>query len=188
MADLRNQLEREGERVDLASDALDRVYAGHRRKEVRRRVAAGLTAGGLTIAVILWLAGSLIGSETPPRPAAMPSPVPIAGTYRTTLPGTDPQVAELGVAGTYTLTLTPNGVIQLETPSGFGEAYESASGDAYRVTGNIVTIGSFTTFSCPGTVGTYRIELTASELRFTPIDEPCALRETIFGSRPWNIV
>ena len=88
--------------------------------------------------VIAWLVGSLIGSDPPPRPAATPSPVPIAGTYQTTLPGTDPQVAELGVAGTYTLTLTPNGVIQLETPSGFGEAYESASGDAYRVTGNIV--------------------------------------------------
>ena len=92
------------------------------------------------------------------------------------------------MAGTYTLTLTPNGVIQLETPRGFEQTYESASGDAYRVTGNVVTIGSFTTFSCPGTVGTYRIELTSTELRLTPVDEPCALRETIFGSRPWAIV
>lgn len=186
MADLRNRLEGEGKRVDLAPGALDRVYAGHRRKEVRRRVAAGLTAGALTMAMIVWLVGSFVGEAE--RPATPPSPVEIAGTYRVTLPGSDPRVAELGLAGTYTLRLRPNRVIQLSTPPGLEDTHESGSGDAYRVTGNVVTIGSFSSFSCPGTVGTYRVELTASELRFTAIDEPCALRETIFGSRPWKIV
>lgn len=187
MADLRNRLEREAERVALAPDALDRVYEGHRRKELRRRVAAGLTAGALTIAVGVWFAASFLGGSNG-RPAGPPSPVAIVGTYRVTLPRSDPDVAEFGLAGPYTLRLRQNGVIQLSTPPGFEEAHESASGDAYRVTGNVVTVGSFTTFSCPGTIGTYRIELTATELRLTPIDEPCAFREAIFGSRPWTIV
>jgi hypothetical protein len=190
MAELRNRLEREAERVHLGPEALDGVYRGHRRKEVRRRVTAGLTAGALTIAVGIWLAASFLnflpGSDR--TPAGPPSPVAIVGTYRTALPRSDPEVAELRVAGTYTLRLRQNGVIQLSTPPGFEDAHESASGDAYRVTGNVVTIGSFTTFSCPGTVGTYRIELTATELRLAPIDEPCALRATIFSSRPWSIV
>jgi hypothetical protein len=187
MADLRSRLEREGERVDQAPDTLERVYAGRHRREIRRRVTAGLTAGAVSIAVLVWLGASLSGGDSNGGPAVS-SPVQIAGTYRTTLEDADTRVAELGVAGTYTLTLTRNGVIQLETPRRFERAYESASGDAFRVTGNVVTIGSFTTFSCPGTVGTYRIELTSTELRLTPVDEPCALRETIFGSSPWTIV
>jgi hypothetical protein len=187
MAELRNRLEREADRVHLAPDALDRVYRGHRRREVRRRVTAGLTAGALTIAMGVWFAASFLkGSES--RPASTPSSVAIVGTYRTTLARSDTEVAELGLAGTYTLRLRQNGVIQLSTPEGFEEVHESASGDAYRVTGNVLTIGSFTTFSCPGTVGTYRIELTATKLRLTPIDEPCLLRETIFGSQPWSII
>lgn len=188
MADLRNRLEREGDRVDLSLDTLGRVYEGHRRRTIRRRLTAGLTAGALTIAMVVWLSGILVTGEPPDEPAVSPSAVPIAGTYRVTLPRSNSDVAELGIAGTYTLRLRPNGVIQLSTPPGFEEAHESGSGDAYRVTGNVVTIGSFTTFSCPGTVGTYRIELTATELLLTPIDEPCALRETIFGTVPWNIV
>ncbi len=187
MAELRNRLEREGERVEMGPGVLDRVYEGHRRKERRKRLAAGLTAGALTIAVAVWLVGTLTG-DTPKTPAEPPGPVPIAGTYRLTLPGSDPDVADLDIAGTYTLRLSPNGVIQLAAPPGFEDTYESGSGDAYRVTGNVVSIGSFTSFSCPGTVGTYRIQLTATELRLTPIDESCPLRETIFGSRPWKIV
>lgn len=185
MAELRERLELECERVDLSPSVLERVYEGRHRREVRRRVAAGLTAGALMIAVIVWLAGSL--ADAPTRPAA-PSPIAIDGTYRTTLLSADPRVAELDVAGTYTLTLTPSGVIQLETPPGFEDTHESASGEAYRVTGNVVTIGSFSTFSCPGTVGTYRVERTETELRLSPIDEPCALREAIFGTAPWTEV
>jgi hypothetical protein len=185
MAELRERLELECERVDLSPSVLERVYEGRHRREVRRRVAAGLTAGAFMIALIVWLAGSLAGSPTKP---AAPSPIAIDGTYRTTLLSADPRVAELDVAGTYALTLTPSGVIQLETPPAFEDTHESASGDAYRVTGNVVTIGSFSTFSCPGTVGTYRVERTETELRLSPIDEPCALREAIFGTTPWTEV
>jgi len=188
MADMRDRLERESERVELSPEVLERIYAGRRRLEVRRRVTAGLAGAAVAIAVFAWLAGSLLRSDSRPRPATTPSPASIAGTYRMTLPASDPQVSQLDVAGAYTLTLQPNDVIQLGTPPGFEPAHESASGDAYRVTGNIVTIGSFATFSCPGTVGTYRVERTATTLRLTPIDEPCALREVIFGSRPWKIV
>lgn len=185
MAELRDRLELESELVDLSPGVLERVYEGRRHREVRRRVAAGLTAGALTVGLIGWLAGVI--ADAPTRPAA-PSPISIDGTYRTTLLIADPQVAELGVAGTYSLTLTPGSVIELETPPGFEDTHESASGDAYRVTGNVVTIGSFSTFSCPGTVGTYRVERTETELRLTPIDEPCPLREVIFGSAPWTEV
>ena len=187
MAELRTRLEREAERVHLAPGALDRVYEGHRRKELRRRIAAGLTAGALTIAMGVWFATSFLGGSNG-TPAGPPSPVAIVGTYRVTLSRSNSEVATLGLAGAYTLRLRQNGVIQLATPPGFEDVHESASGDAYRVTGNVVTIGSFTTFSCPGTVGTYRIELTATQLRLTPIDEPCLLRETIFGSQSWSIV
>jgi hypothetical protein len=188
MADMRDRLEREGERVGLSPEVLEHIYSGRRRREVRRRVTAGIAGAAITIAVFVWLAGALSHSDSQPRPASTPSPTSIAGTYRMTLPASDPQVTELDVSGTYTLTLQPNDVIQLDAPPGFEQTHESASGDAYRVTGNIVTIGSFATFSCPGTVGTYRIDRTATALRLTPIAESCALREVIFGSRPWKII
>ena len=53
MSDLRNQLERLGERAKLASDAFERLERARRRRERHRRITAG------TVALLVAIAGSV---------------------------------------------------------------------------------------------------------------------------------
>ena len=53
MSDLRNQLERLGERAKVASDAFERLERARRRRERHRRIAAG------TVALLVAIAGSV---------------------------------------------------------------------------------------------------------------------------------
>ena len=69
MADLRGRLEHEGERVGLSPDALERIYEGRHRRDVRRRITAGLAGAAIAIAVFAWLAGNLVRGEPHPQPA-----------------------------------------------------------------------------------------------------------------------
>ena len=53
MSDLRNQLERLGERAKVASDAFERLERARRRRERHRRITAG------TVALLVAIAGSV---------------------------------------------------------------------------------------------------------------------------------
>lgn len=81
MPDLRDRLQGEADRIDLTPEMLERVHAGHRRREVRRRVAAVVTAAAVTVGIVVWLSGAFLGADGRDRPAAVPGGDPLAGTW-----------------------------------------------------------------------------------------------------------
>lgn len=88
---LRERLEREAERIDPSPQLLGRVLAGHRRRQVRRRVAAIATAAAVSIGIIVWLAGAFVGSTGRDRPATVPGGDPLRGTWSAVI---TPELAE----------------------------------------------------------------------------------------------
>jgi hypothetical protein len=193
MADLRSALDRESERFDLAPGALDRLFERRRRKDRNQRIGAGLIVL-VILAVSGWGAVSVLGgSATHPRPASSSSSGPgrlyleIAGSYTVTLSPADPGVTAQGMAGTYTMQLLPDGAVLLSAPVGSVREGPSPSGITYRLSGSRFTTNAFVNISCPGTVGTYRWTLAGGRLVFTPLQEVCAVRRTLFASKPWVV-
>jgi hypothetical protein len=142
-----------------------------------------------------WGVVSLLGGlVSNPRPAFSPTPAPsrqlyleIAGNYTVTLSTADPGVSAKGMAGTYTMRLLPNGVVRLSAPVGALREGPSPSAINYRLSGSQFTINAFVNISCPGTVGTYRWNLANGRLVLTPLHEVCAVRRTLFASKPWLV-
>jgi hypothetical protein len=187
MGDLRDRLERESERVRLAPGAADRMFERGRRRERTRRGAALVVGLSLTvtIAVVAIQAAQApreIGTPVTPGPDTTGNEV-IAGTYTIELPESDADVSRLGLEGSYTLRLRPNGVLLLSVPERAN--IEGTSSVLFRLSGNVFTTNVFSNFECAEGVGTYAWSLVGGELRFAPIDEPCELRAVILASRPW---
>lgn len=194
MTDYRRVLDRESERFELAPGALERVLERGKRKDRHQRIGAGL------VAFVVLAIGSVVavsafrGATNGQRPGASPSPggqlyLQIAGTYTVTLSSADPGVAARGLAGTYTLRLLPDGVLELSAPPGALREGPSPSGIAYRLSGSRFTTNAFVNISCPGSIGigTYRWALAGGRLAFTPLQEDCATRRTLFASGPWRV-
>ncbi|HXJ65768.1 MAG TPA: hypothetical protein VNN79_18580 [Actinomycetota bacterium] len=194
MNDYRQALERESERFDLAPGALDRLFDRRKRKNRNQRIGAALVAL-VVLAVGAWGAVSLLGGlASHPQPASSSPPAPtrqlyqeIAGTYAITLSNADPGVSAKGMAGTYTMRLLPNGVVRLSAPVGSLREGPSPSAINYRLSGSQFTINAFVNISCPGTVGTYLWQLEDGRLVLTPLHEVCAVRRTLFASKPWLV-
>lgn len=80
MSDLRDALDRESERYDLAPGALERTLDRRRRRSQRRRIGAAIV--GLVIAgSSVWAAVSLSGLGTEPSIPASPASI-LEGTWR----------------------------------------------------------------------------------------------------------
>jgi hypothetical protein len=80
MSDLRDALDRESERYDLAPGALERTLDRQRRRSQRRRVGAAVVAlaiAGFSVWAVMSLAGLDRQRSTPASPASL-----IEGTWR----------------------------------------------------------------------------------------------------------
>ena len=66
-----------------------------------------------------------------------------------TLTDADWRVADFRVAGTYTLRLDEGGALHLSAPPAFDDTFEAGAW-TYRISGDIVTIDAFSTFSVSG--------------------------------------
>ncbi|HEY7668528.1 MAG TPA: hypothetical protein VIE12_10445 [Actinomycetota bacterium] len=117
---LRDRLEHEAERVDPSPELLSRVFAGHRRRQVRRRVAAFAAAAAVTVAVIVWLSGAFLGSSGRDRPA--------------TVPGGDP------LRGTWSAVITPELAERAGRAAGFGDAQVARAVERMFAEGSPVTV------------------------------------------------
>src|SRR5215204_5019459 len=117
MADLRQMLERESQRVSLPPGAAERMFERGRRRERNRRAGA-LLIGTAILAGVLAMVWSGLGfpSDVRPTPVA-PSPAPsLPGTYMKRLPGDDEIVRRLGMGAEYTLGLSADGSLTLSGP------------------------------------------------------------------------
>jgi hypothetical protein len=195
MTNLRRAMDRESERFDLAPGALDRFFDRQQRKDRNKRIRAGLVAAA-TLAVVAWLVTPLFGGlSSHPRPTSSLASSPddqqpysdIAGSYSVTLSRADLGVSVEGMAGTYTMRLFPDGAVLISAPVGALQEGPSPSGITYRLSGTRFTINAFVNISCPGTVGNYQWKLAGGRLVFTPLQDVCAVRRTLFASKPWLV-
>lgn len=190
MSDLRSLLEREGERVTLPPDAADRMFERGRRRERNRRVGALGVGAVLFLAMLVIVRLSLPNGHRPeparPRPITARS---IAGTYTVRLPASDVQVGRLGLEGSYSMQLKPNGSLLLIGPHKVDFPWDPATFDVSR---GVLTTDAFVGTSDPDpnqgchARATYRVERGAGSLTFTPLEEPCRFRAAILATLPWT--
>jgi hypothetical protein len=178
---------------EVVPGAADRSLSGvvHRGRRRRRlRGAAGASAAALAIAgavALLASAGGLLGRDAGTRPGAPDGPFAlVAGSYTATLSGSDPDVARHGLAGNWILDLSTDGVMYLSPPVSFDA---SVTGIAFELDDDVLRTNAFSSgpTGCGAEAGTYRWSIAEDGLTLTPLDEPCALRASLFG-RTWRHV
>jgi hypothetical protein len=141
------------------------------------------------------VAPSGVGAPSPsvePSPAAF-SPVPsapassaaIAGTYTVTLDSSNTAVAKDKLSGTWTMRLVATGEIFLSPPASFGSGTSSLSGLAFTLTGNQFRNNIFYNGNC-SSIGTYTWSMVAGQLEFSPVEETCAIRQTLLSTSAWK--
>ena len=181
MADLRDLLEREGERFQLPPGAHNRMRERGRRRSRNRRlsaIAVGVVVAGI-VAVILHLVTP--ADRTEPVPANRQS---VAGSYAMRLTKDDPGVALVGMAGRYRLRLSTSGSLELTGPPQF-----DLPGDPIRfdVDRGVLTTDAFVGSRCKATAA-YEVHADAGLLRLAPVQEGCELRRVILATHPWTLV
>lgn len=149
----------------------------------RRRTTARLVAGAAAVAVLgllpVWSLTTLTDRDPDP---ARPAPHALAGTYLVVI---DDVGAASELRGTWEVTLTKDGLVDLTPPPAYGGTV--SDGAAYEVSGATVTTNVFV--DLPGcqrddpAVGVYRVALTASGADFTLLEDTCAARAALFGVR-----
>jgi hypothetical protein len=185
MADLRQMLERESERVSLRPGAAERMFERGRRRERNRRAGA-LVIGTAILAGVLAIVWSGLGlpSDVTPTPVA-PSPAPsLPGTYTTRLPADDEIVRRLGMNGEYTLGLSADGGLTLSGPREFDLPGEPVT---FETAGQRFTTDLFVGSGCDAP-GTFRWTAVDGSLRFIEVDDDCEQRVALLGSRPWSVL
>lgn len=187
MSDIRDRLARESERVTLAPDAAERMFERGRRRERTRRATALVVGLSITIVIVGFAIQAVRVTRDATVPASLGPSVEsydeIAATYTVWLSASDADVARLGLEGSYTMRLRPSGVMLLSVPPDFPVQGTSI---VFRTSGNLFTVNAFANLDCKNTVGTYRWSLDAGVLTFSPVDEPCEVREVLFASKPWR--
>jgi hypothetical protein len=108
----------------------------------------------------------------------------VAGTWRVDLDAGDPGVTELGLAGTWVMTLRGTGAVDLLAPATF--AGSRASGHAFSLDGSTFRTDLYYNDYCD-TVGSYSWRRSEAGLVFEPVADACAIRIALLGARPWSL-
>jgi hypothetical protein len=181
MSDLRDALDRESERYDLAPGALERTLDRQRRKATRRRVGAAVV--GLAIAgVTVWLAVSLGCVVKRPSIPAHPGSH-LEGTWRS------PKLSEQDIVTAFVAAggtaregraffsqlgggAKDNAVITLQLQDGSFVEFESGDGGtpvAGYAASYTITNGGILTVASPRCTGTYSFRVEGRRLRLNLI-------------------
>ena len=180
MADLRELLEQESERVSLPHDAAERLFERGRRREHNRRIAALGVGVAVLIGVLLIIRSGLPGADRTMPVDPSPSP-PATGRYTVSLSPEDEAVRRLGLDGTYTLGLTDDGELSLSAP-----ASVDLPGDpvTFAIAGRRFTTDLLVGNGCDSP-GVYRWTLDGRSLTFEPVGDDCEQRVVLLASQPW---
>lgn len=192
---LRGELQREAERIvpDVERNLGIVDARAHPRPSVRTStmlLAAAIVAAAIIIRVGPSLPSvggpSSSSSPTASLPAsAIPSYEAIAGSYTVVLDPSNTSVAQFKLGGTWTMRLAATGEIFLSPPESFGSGTSSLSGLAYTLTGDRIRNNIFVSDYCTS-VGTYTWSLAGGQLRFAPVGDACAIRQTLLATVPWK--
>jgi hypothetical protein len=177
---LREDLERESQRVTLAPGAAERMFERRDRRDRRRRAATVVVGLALMAGVIALVVTAFPGRNRDRDVVTGPSSV--AGTYETRLPSRDPDVTRLGVAGQFRLRLTEGGVLELNGPWNVDLPGPPVT---FSIAGHELTTDLLVGHGCE-TEGAYRWTLAEGALTLSPLDDPCPLRSVLLGTGPWT--
>jgi hypothetical protein len=185
---LRTGLQRSSEAITPNVSAALAAVENRTRHLRRTRVIARLAVAA-AVAVVVAIAGltllhRLRALGTDVLPAEPSSPV---GTYVVDVSTSETAQAE-GMVGRWVITLRPDGVMEITSPSSFtGNPY----GASYQTDGDLLRTNAF--ISSPGCqrstdqIGTFRWVRTATELRFTVVADTCDTRRVLFGDQTWEV-
>ena len=184
MSDLRERLEREGQRVSLPADAADRMFERGRRRARTRRAGALALGAALLLVVIMIVRSGLPSGDRAPQPATPTPTTPrdIAGTYSALLPAGDPDVARLDMNGTYTLHLGADGTMGISSPRAVNLPGTTFTFELER--GRMITDALVGT-GCDER-GIYRVALQAGSLALSPVTDTCDVRATLLATSDWS--
>jgi hypothetical protein len=168
--------------IDVETERLlqEAARRGHRRVVVRRAVTS--VAVGVALVITAALAPAVLGALHDQRnaPASKPSPLPIAGSYTTTITAQDPGISGAPDAvGRWVLTLGGDGQLDLASLTN-GDLARSIT--EYQATQTELLTTALGDAGCTG-VGRYTWSREGSTLTFTVVSDPCRLRAAIFSSR-----
>ncbi len=123
------------------------------------------------------IASSRSASEFPSAPL-YPQ---VAGTYVTTLDGTDPAVSDAHLAGSWTMTLRADGAVDLTAPATFQAGVTQLSGISFSLNGDAFTTNLFFNIAC-NSVATYTWNRAGTRLTFTPVNDTCSTRRMLLAA------
>jgi hypothetical protein len=110
----------------------------------------------------------------------------IAGTYRTTVAASTPDLRQHHMAGSWTVEFDPDGILNVTAPPSFTG---TRSGYSFRVASGQLQTDLFSDDVCAGSSpGAYRWVRTAHTLALALIDDPCRARAALLSRTPWERV
>ena len=173
--------------VELHLDATLRRAAEPSRASVLGTVlAASAATVALVIAIrLLGIPNAGIGdpsSDPTASPTASGPNAAVAGTYSVALLDADAGVeaSDLGLAGTWSITLEPSGAIEVEPPTTF--VGSRAGGHTFSLDGSTLRTDLYYNDYC-SSIGVYRWETRGGGLALTVAEDDCEIRRTILATR-----
>lgn len=179
---LRDGLRRSAAAVPVhAERALqDTLDLARRRSRSRRVAAAGVGLVAVVLAVVLpWR------SDGPDRVTAPPADTRarLLGSWTAQVAPGGPQVSAHALAGSWTLTFTAGGSLNVTPPGAYAG---TLAGDGYQLAGDELRTDVLGSDTCAGSGrGTYRVGLDAGRLALRSVRDSCAARRVLLGAQAW---
>lgn len=167
---------------DATREALRHVLErSPQHRPARLWASATAVAAAVAVAVLAFVVTPWSGDapeRLPVAPVSTAAPEELLGTWTRTVRISDDPAAE----GSWSVRLTPAGVLELEGPPGTGRV----DGASYALRGEVLTTDAFVNGECPDApAGSYRWTVTGDTLRLERSGEPCGFRLSVLAGT-WN--
>jgi hypothetical protein len=180
---LRSRMQRLAEEIDPDVEArLERTLrSAHGRRRIR---AGGMLALETTLALAVLVGVVALSVHPNFNVGASPSPIPLRGTWMTTVASADRSITTNGMNGQWIIVFTEAGVLDVTPPASY---LGPRNGYPFQVSGDTLRTDLLSADVCSGlSPGSYRWVIEAGTLRFVTINDACAGRAALLTSSPWT--
>jgi hypothetical protein len=158
------------------------LRSSRRRNRIR---TGGVLVLETTLAFAVLVGFVVLNLHPHPSVGASPSPVPLRGTWTTTVASTDRSVTTNGMNGQWTIVFTEGGVLDVTPPASY---LGPRNGYPFQANGDTFRTDLLSADVCSGLPpGLYRWVIEADRLMFTTIGDPCAGRAALLTASPWTL-
>jgi hypothetical protein len=176
--------------ADLEPDIEERLEAtlrGARRADTRRQLRDALASATVVLVVLLVgvpFIGALRDRSLGVGATRSPTvPLPLAGTYATTLVSTDVAVTSNRMSGDWTIRFGSDRILTVTVPTGFTGTF---SGYSFEVVGSQFRTDLFGEDLCSTLLpGSYQWSLSSDRLTFAVVDDSCSGRVALLTTGAW---